>query len=105
MCSKTKRKQAYRKLGHTRCHYCCCKLYFGKTNSRCDKATSERIIPGSQGGTYAWVNTLMVCNSCNQRRGCKDFVGFVTGSRFPRREWLLERYRLAKEHHNEVSCV
>lgn len=105
MCKKTARKQHFRNLGHTRCHYCCRKLYFGRTSNRDDKATAERIIPGSYGGTYAQVNVLMVCNECNQKRGNKDFVGFVTGSRFPRREWLLGKYEEAKGFYHESTCV
>jgi hypothetical protein len=69
-------------------------LYTGQ-DATPNLATVERIIPGSQGGTYRLENTLVVCYSCNQKRGNKRFQNFVSGSRFPRREWLMKKYEEA----------
>jgi 5-methylcytosine-specific restriction endonuclease McrA len=90
---KQARKQHYYNLGHTRCHYCCVQLNYaaGHKNS----ATVEHIIPKSKGGTLRESNCLIVCKTCNGKRKNKDFKGFVSGSRFPRRDWLFGKYEKA----------
>jgi len=97
-----KRKNSIKKyffsLGHKRCHYCCIQLnyYYGYKNS----ATVEHIIPKSKGGTLRKVNCLVVCKTCNEKRKNKNFKDFVSGSRFPRREWLFDKYNKALEVYN-----
>ena len=100
MCKrKEKIKALYYSLGHKRCHYCCVQLNYaqGFKNS----ATVEHIILKSKGGTMAQKNLLIVCNQCNSKRGNKSFIGFVTGSRLPRQEWLKSKYEKAKGMTNE----
>lgn len=104
MCKKKlATKVKYHNLGHKRCHYCCVQLNYaqGFDNS----ATIEHMIPKSKGGTLAQVNSLVACQKCNKRRGAKDFVGFVTGSRFPRQSWLLSKFRSAEAHYSNMNGV
>lgn len=91
MCKRKKRiKEKFYSLGHSRCHYCCRQLNYssGFRNS----ATVEHIIPKSKGGTLALKNCLVVCAECNTKRADKDFIGFVTGSKFPRQGWLKSKH-------------
>ena len=102
MCNrKNAIKIRYYNLGHKRCHYCCRQLNYksGHKNS----ATVEHIIPKSKGGTLAQANTLVICSECNRKRGHKDFLSFVSGSRFPRLGWLKDRLKTAKEHSISIA--
>ena len=90
MCKrKQKRKIYFYSLRHTRCHYCCVQLNYAQGFS--NSATVEHIIPKSKGGTLRIENTLIVCKTCNAKRGDKDFLGFITGSRLPRQDWLKSK--------------
>lgn len=93
----------YYEYGQRRCAYCCCQLHFTKQVSgkvpHPNTATIEHIIPKSKGGYGHFVNTLMVCVTCNGKRGDKDFVKFVKKHKIPRSEWLLDRFRRSKEYH------
>mgnify|MGYP003650142423 FL=1 len=95
-------KARYYKLGHKRCHYCCIQLNYaaGHKNS----ATVEHIIPKSSGGTLSKENTLVVCHTCNQKRGSKDFLSFTMGSRFPRSLWLKAKLRDAQQSMS-MGCI
>ena len=100
MCKKKlMTKLKYFKLGHKRCHYCCVQLNYssGFKNS----ATIEHIVPRSKGGGLAQINSLVVCQKCNKRRADKNFVGFVTSSRFPRKDWLISKYKKAEEYYEQ----
>jgi hypothetical protein len=92
---KRRAKDHWKSLGYNRCHYCCKPLLHTGQYATPNLATVERIIPGSQGGTYRLENTLVVCYRCNQKRGNKGFQNFISGSRFPRRAWLMKKYEEA----------
>lgn len=102
MCKRKKRiKERWYELGHKRCHYCCRQLNYvsGHKNS----ATVEHMVPKSQGGTLDIVNCLVVCSECNSKRASKNFRGYVTGSRLPRKEWLFTKYKEAFEYYARTS--
>jgi 5-methylcytosine-specific restriction endonuclease McrA len=66
-----------------------------------NSATVEHIIPKSKGGTLAVENVLVVCSTCNLQRGNKPFIGFVTGCKFPRQEWLKSKYYAALDYYKK----
>lgn len=101
MCKKKRRiKERWFELGYKRCHYCCVQLNYssGFPNS----ATVEHIVPKSQGGTLAFVNTLVVCDTCNTKRKAKSFLHYTSGSRLPRLDWLHLKYEQAKEYYSAM---
>lgn len=54
----------------TKCIYCNCKL----TN---DNATTDHIIPISEGGNNTQVNLLICCFDCNNERGSMKFTDYL----------------------------
>ncbi len=56
----TKRKLYRRDRGL--CAYCGCRI------SEND-AEAEHIVPNSKGGNYTWMNLVVSCRPCNQRKG------------------------------------
>ena len=56
--------------GHTvDCTYCGTELNF-------DSVTSDRVIPGADGGSYRRDNLVPACKPCNLSRGDTPFVDF-----------------------------
>lgn len=53
-----------------KCVYCGCKL----TD---ENATSDHIIPVSEGGNNTQINLLVVCKKCNNERGNREFVEYL----------------------------
>jgi 5-methylcytosine-specific restriction endonuclease McrA len=53
-----------------KCIYCGCKL----TD---ENATSDHIVPVSEGGNNTQVNLVVVCKKCNNDRGNLDFKAFL----------------------------
>jgi len=61
------------------------------------------MVPASKGGTYDPVNILIVCRSCNNARDNTDWVEWVTENKFPKSEWLLQKYVIAMNFYNDKS--
>ena len=53
-----------------KCIYCECKLNEGN-------ATTDHIIPISEGGNNSKINLMVCCFSCNNERGNTDFVEYL----------------------------
>jgi len=51
------------------CEYCNTTLDF-------DTVTSDRVIPGSEGGSYQRDNLVPACHHCNLSRGDEPFIDF-----------------------------
>jgi 5-methylcytosine-specific restriction endonuclease McrA len=102
MCRRTRgSKIKFYKLGHKRCHYCCVQLNYASKFK--NSATVEHIIPKSKGGTLGVSNVLIICATCNKKRGNKSFLAFVTGSQFPRQEWLKLKYYSALDYYAKIG--
>jgi hypothetical protein len=39
--------------------------------------TLDRIVPGSHGGSYCWMNTTGACRSCNSSKGSRTPLGHL----------------------------
>lgn len=75
-------------LGHKRCAYCHCQLVWNKDQK--NTATVEHLVPKCQGGTEALVNLIVVCQTCNNRRGHTDLLDWVKGR--PLEQWITQKY-------------
>jgi 5-methylcytosine-specific restriction endonuclease McrA len=47
-----------------RCQYCLAKVSF-------IDATVDHVIPRSRGGNHSWINLVIACFPCNQKKGCR----------------------------------
>jgi len=96
------RKRVYwYKLGQRRCH--CCGVQLNWVGDYKNSASAEHMVPASKGGTYDPVNILIVCRSCNNARDNTDWVEWVTENKFPKSEWLLQKYVIAMNFYNDKS--
>lgn len=75
-------------LGHRRCRYCNCQLVYnpGQKNT----ATVEHLVPQSVGGTDALVNLIIVCTTCNHKRGNARLTQWAKGR--PLEDWIIKKY-------------
>lgn len=64
--SRRSRRQACRRLFDKSCFFC----------GEADAATLDchRIVPGEQGGSYAFANTMTLCSNCHRRVHAGDIV-------------------------------
>jgi hypothetical protein len=107
----SKRTPAYQavlksyKLGQRRCHICSCQLVYNPRQSGkgCttpkNLATFEHLVPKADGGSRAVINGIIICGSCNHRRGRTDWVKWIQAENPPKSKWLLEKYADAVEYH------
>jgi hypothetical protein len=98
-----KRVQWYQ-LGQRRCHCCGVQMTWGN-NGEVREASVEHLVPVSKGGTYDWVNIIITCRGCNNSRGTKDWIDFVTKNKFPKSEWLIGKYLNALEFYRKTNKV
>ncbi len=91
---KNRAKAYWYLLGQRRCHCGRQLVWAGEGKNR---ATLDHLVPKSKGGTWHLKNILIVCQECNSKRGNKDFSGWVTGNRFPKHEWLVNKHKEAKK--------
>jgi 5-methylcytosine-specific restriction endonuclease McrA len=47
-----------------RCQYCSVKVTLSE-------ATVDHVIPRARGGQHNWMNLVIACSPCNQRKGCR----------------------------------
>lgn len=90
-----KRRVEWYQLGQRRCH--CCGLQLNWAQGHKNSATVEHLVPASYGGTYHSENIIITCSKCNERRGNKDWIYWVTKNNFPKKEWLIKKYINAVE--------
>ena len=83
--------------GQRRCH--CCGIQMVWQGQEKNSATVEHLVPESKGGTLHAKNLLVVCKSCNSKRGAIDWVEWVIGNDLPKREWLIRKYEDAINHY------
>lgn len=76
--------------GQRRCHCCCVQLNW--TGNYKNSATIEHMIPKSRGGTLEAINILIMCYRCNAARGNIDWIEWITTSKPPKAEWLIQKY-------------
>lgn len=55
---------------NSKCIYCSSKLTL-------DNATTDHIVPISEGGNNSQVNLIVCCESCNTERGNADFTSYL----------------------------
>lgn len=99
-----KKRVIWYELGQRRCACCSVQLTWSSDNYPRD-ATVEHLVPASFGGTYHMVNTLVTCKRCNSLRGTKDWIQFVKEHKFPKMEWLINRYIRAVEFYRTHDKV
>ena len=90
-----KKRVEWFQLGQRRCHFCGVQLNWaqGFDNS----ATVEHMVPESKGGNFHGANILITCRGCNNKRGNRDWIDFVTENNIPKSDWLIKKYLSAVE--------
>jgi hypothetical protein len=83
--------------GQRRCP--CCNVQLNWTIGYKNTATAEHLLPKSHGGTYHPKNILIICYECNQQRGNTDYIKWIAGSNFDKKQWLISRYTIAMNHY------
>lgn len=94
-----KTKVKWYKLGQRRCH--CCGVQLNWISGHKNSASVEHIVPASKGGTFHFENMLITCESCNNKRQDTDWIKFVTKNKFPKGEWLIEKYLKAVNYYRD----
>lgn len=97
---RTRARTHWYGLGQRRC-YCGVQLVWqqGQKNS----ATFEHIVPKSQGGTFALINSLIICRSCNEARGNTCWIDWITQNNPPKAKWLMKKYQDAVAHYASID--
>ena len=96
-----KKKVHWYLLGQRRCH--CCGVQLNWIPGHKNSASVEHMVPASKGGTFDCVNILIVCHSCNMTRRDTDWIKWVTENKFPKSEWLLQKYVIAMNFYIDNS--
>lgn len=50
--------------------------HYGRWQTCIDEATIDHVIPTSKGGTHDIDNLVLACNTCNARKGNRDYHDF-----------------------------
>ena len=101
MCKNSKKLIAKTyELGQRRCPVCCCQLVYNSNQK--NTATFEHLVPKSSGGIDSFQNGLVVCRSCNNRRGNRCWLGWIVSEDSPKREYLARKYLESVKYHREV---
>lgn len=94
-------KVEWYKKGQRRCHCCGIQMVWQGENN--NSATVEHLVPESKGGTLHHQNLLIVCKSCNSKRGNIDWVEWVIGNDLPKRDWLIQKYEIAINYYLKTT--
>jgi len=90
-----KKRVEWFQLGQRRCH--CCGVQLNWAQDFNNSASVEHMVPQSKGGTLHDVNVLITCRGCNNKRGTKDWIDFISENDIPKSDWLIKKYLMAVE--------